>query len=71
MELASLGADRLYLPVSTHDQSECAEAIKAARNAGVEVFYWLPAISSGNYEKIVDRFLKKHIEEGKSNGDSE
>jgi putative protease len=71
VELASLGADRLYLPVSAHEQSQCAEAIKAARNTGVEVFYWLPTITSGNYEKIVDRFLKKHIEEGKSNGDGE
>ena len=63
MDLTGLGADRVYLPVSADGRPGCAEAVRAARSSGTEVFYWVPSISSGNYEKVVGRFLQKHIKE--------
>lgn len=61
LDLAGLGADRIYLPVSAYTRPGCAEAAKEARSSGVEVFYWLPAITSGNYEKVIEGFLQKHV----------
>lgn len=63
MDLSSLGADRVYLPISADGRQGCSEAVKAARSSGVEVFFWLPSITSGNYEKVIDGFLQNHIKE--------
>jgi putative protease len=61
MELTGLGADRVYLPISADGRPGCAQIVKAARSSGVEVFFWLPPITSGNYENVIERFLQKHI----------
>ncbi len=68
MDLTDLGADRVYLPVSADGRPGCAEAVEAARSKGTEVFFWLPSISSGNYEKVIERFLQKHIKEDAASG---
>ncbi len=66
MDIGGLGADRVYLPASADGKPGCAEAVKAARSKGTEVYYWLPPITTGNYEKIVDRLMDKYAKEPES-----
>lgn len=57
-DLADIGADRIYLPFSAMCRSGFEEAVKSARNSGKEVFCWLPAVTKGNYEKLLDKFIQ-------------
>ncbi len=65
--LSSFGADRLYLPFSALGRSGFGEAAEAARRSGAEVFCWLPSVTRGNYEHLIDRFIDDIVQK-KSNG---
>lgn len=54
-----LGADRLYLPLSSINRPGFAQRARSIREAGTEVFIWLPAITRGNYNKLIVRLEKE------------
>jgi len=59
-EIAGLGADRVYVPVTAVWRPGFRSAAEAARKSGTEVFCWLPSITKGNYEKLIDRFIAEY-----------
>jgi putative protease len=59
MDYTNLGADRLYFPFAALDRPGFSDAAKAVRKAGVEVFGWLPSVTRGNYDKLIERFFNK------------
>lgn len=69
-DLAGFGADRLYLPFSAISRPDFRQAAEAARRSGTEIFAWLPAVTNGSYQGLIDRFVKELEEEG-SDGDNE
>jgi len=67
-DLAGLGADRLYMPLSALWRPGFRHAAEAAANAGAEVFCWLPPVARGNYEKLIDRFIAEYNSRGTIDG---
>jgi collagenase-like PrtC family protease len=67
-DIAIPGADRAYVPVTAVWKPEFRRAAEAARNAGTEVFCWLPSITNGNYEKLIDRFISEYNDQGDIDG---
>jgi putative protease len=63
-DYASLGADRIYLPFVSMMRPGFRDSVKALKTAGTEVFAWLPSVTRGNYEKLIERFTVKKPEEG-------
>ncbi|HEX2945094.1 MAG TPA: U32 family peptidase [Clostridia bacterium] len=59
LEYSSLGADRVYLPFNSIGKPGFQNTAKALQAAGTEVFAWLPAITRGNYDKLIERFLSR------------
>jgi collagenase-like PrtC family protease len=59
-DIAVPGADRVYVPLTAVWKQGFRRAAGAARNAGTEVFCWLPSITNGNYEKLIDRFVAEY-----------
>ncbi len=55
-DYASLGADRIYLPFVSLMRPGFRDSVKALKTAGTEVFAWLPSVTRGNYEKLIERF---------------
>jgi putative protease len=56
---AGFHADRIYLPASASDRNGFADQAAALRNAGAELFLWLPPVTRGNYSKLVQRLGNK------------
>ncbi|MEN6313442.1 MAG: U32 family peptidase [Clostridiaceae bacterium] len=54
---ADLGADRLYLPFTAIGTESFREISSGLREKGVEVFAWLPSVTRGNYERLMNKFL--------------
>ena len=48
-----IGADRLYLPFESYLKPGFREISDACREAGSEVFLWLPPVTRGNYDRLV------------------
>lgn len=48
-----IGADRLYLPFESFLQPGFKEVSDACRQAGSEVFLWLPQVTRGNYDRLI------------------
>ncbi len=53
-DYSGLGADRLYLPVTALERTGFREQLQAVKAAGTEVFAWLPAITKGRHERLLD-----------------
>lgn len=70
-DYASLGADRVYLPFVSMGKSGFDESAKALRAAGTEVFAWLPSITRGNYEKLIERFIDRNTKAGRADDESD
>ena len=67
-DIAGLGADRIYVPVTAALKPGFRRAAETARKTGTEVFCWLPSITKGNYEKLIDRFIAEHSGSGDIDG---
>ncbi len=65
-DYASLGADRVYLPFVSMMKPGFRDSVKALKTAGTEVFAWLPSVTRGSYEKLIERFTIKKPEEGRT-----
>lgn len=57
IDYASLGADRVYLPFVSIWKPGFENTVKTLKDAGTEVFAWLPSITRGNYDKLIERFM--------------
>ena len=55
----NLGADRVYLPFAAVDMSGFQSSTKALKEEGIEVYGWIPSITRGNYEGLMDRYINK------------
>ncbi len=63
MDYSDLGADRIYIPVTAPDKAGFVNVAGALRDAGTEIFAWLPSVTRGNYSKMIDRLPDKLPEE--------
>lgn len=54
-----LGADRIYLPLNAFLRPGFQDRIRGIKAAGTEVFGWLPAITRGNTESMIERFIER------------
>jgi len=61
IDYSRLGADRIYLPLTSLSMPEFNKKADSARRAGTEIFVWLPSITRGNYSKLADKFDKKFM----------
>lgn len=52
-----LGADRLYLPFAAIGTESFKDISKSLRNRGTEVFAWMPPVTRGHYERLINKFL--------------
>lgn len=59
-DMAGSGADRIYVPVTAVWKPGFVSAADAAGRSGTEVFCWLPPVTKGNYEKLIDRFIAEY-----------
>lgn len=60
IDYVNLGADRLYLPFAALGKPGFSGIVSALRKAGVEVFGWLPPVTRGNCERLIDRFIDQY-----------
>ena len=61
MDYVNMGADRLYLPFTAMDRPDFEDTAAALGEAGVELFGWLPAVTRGNYEKLIEKYIKGKV----------
>ena len=61
IDYASLGADRLYLPFAALNRPGFRATASILREAGVEVFGWLPSVTKGNCDKLIDKFIQDEV----------
>ena len=57
IDYSKLGADRIYLPLAAFDRQGFKSAAAALREAGSEVFGWLPTVTGVNCDILIDKFL--------------
>ncbi len=58
LEYDGFGADRLYIPFKALLKPENADRFSAIREAGTEIFLWIPSIMRGNYLKRIKEKIK-------------
>lgn len=58
-DYVDLGADRVYLPLAAVERSEFESTVKALKAERVQVYGWIPPITRGNYEGLIERFIQK------------
>ncbi len=63
-DYGSLGADRLYLPFTAKARPGFRESAAALRKSGTEVFGWLPPVTRGNCDSLIEKFIKERLNEG-------
>jgi len=56
LDYSSLGADRVYLPFVSTGKPGFENTAGQLKAAEIEVFAWLPSITRGNYENLIERF---------------
>lgn len=54
---ADLGADRLYLPFTAAGTERFGDISAALREKGAEVFAWLPSVTRGGCERLMNKFF--------------
>ncbi len=59
IDYVNLGMERVYLPFTAAEKPGFMNTAKALREAGTEVFCWIPAITRGNYEGLINRYFQK------------
>ena len=67
-DIAALGADRIYVPVTAAWKPGFRHAAETARKTATELFCWLPSITKGNYEKLIGRFIAEYSGSGDIDG---
>ncbi|MCX7923741.1 MAG: U32 family peptidase [Clostridia bacterium] len=64
IDYGSLGLDRLYLPFGELVGKDIKEVVEKCRKNGCEVFIWLPPITRGNYDRLIESRLGEFVEAG-------
>ncbi|MCX8130801.1 MAG: U32 family peptidase [Clostridia bacterium] len=64
LDIGNLGADRLYIPFAWMLDKKVKEITGAIKSSGCEVYLWLPSITRGNYDKLIENNLPEIIKHG-------
>jgi putative protease len=64
VDLASLNADRIYLPFSGLLSKDARNALEQYRDRSFDLFIWLPSITRGNYDNLIKLRLASIVEAG-------
>lgn len=57
IDYSGLGADRLYLPFTARYRNGFGKTAAALRDAGTEVYAWIPSITRGSCGRLLERFI--------------
>lgn len=57
MDYAGLGADRIYLPFAAAGTESFQNTAASLGKAGIEVFAWLPPVTRGNLNRLMEKFI--------------
>jgi len=64
VDYSDLNAERLYLPFRWFVSKDSVEILKQCRTKGIEVFAWIPAVTRGNYDRLLKEMAETVISKG-------
>ncbi|MGI6776629.1 MAG: DUF3656 domain-containing U32 family peptidase [Acetivibrionales bacterium] len=59
ISLKELNVDRIYIPITSLLDNNKLEEICTYRSNGSEAFVWIPSITRGNYERVIENALDR------------
>jgi putative protease len=64
LKYSELGADRIYLPLNLFFEGKSREIVDSCHKNDCEVFFWLPSVTRGNYDRLIETKMKGIVGSG-------
>ena len=64
VDYSDLNVDRLYLPFRWFINKDADRILKQCRTKGIEAFAWIPAVTRGNYDRLLKEMAETVISKG-------